>query len=426
MAKRPVPIEQKEVPEWLGLPSVRARREHTAFVLAYNAVRWFYEGDTAGALGLCDEIADRFGQDRDPASREYAARSLANKSAWLYELGRCDEAVSTCDEIARRFRGDSVPDLQKLVIKALSNQSVWLHELGNREKALSVGNKIVSRYKNNDPRPEEYYEAIRNQIKWLRELGRDDEARAYVEEYFPAPQPALSWKEELPVSEASSRQQVEMDLNSWLNDVTSTPPPPEGGIMRPTRKNTDDAKPGGMFELAVGAVGVVEAAKVIVRRASPDERALIAGMALPEHEDIFQAIILAKKEFAARRADFSKPPLPRLSPEQLAAIKQRAKDRPWGKRGDDKRNPFEWVRDNYKEWAGFGLLQAHLKADRNLYEAFAKAAKRLGLPEWLDVPTEGDALIRRLVKPEDQLRALVARHLHSATMKMAKRFLAAG
>jgi len=163
---------------------------------------------------------------------------------------------------------------------------------------------------------------------------------------------------------------------------------------------------------------LLEVAELIIERASPDDRALIAGMALPEHKDIFQAISLAKQEFAARLDYFSKPPLPKLSTKQLNAITGIARARPWRKRGDDARNPFEWVRDHYKEWAGRGLLQAHLKADPKLYEAFAKRVTRLGLPDWLDVPNEGDAFMRRLADPSKQFKALVSRHLQGMLSKV--------
>src|ERR1700733_15402262 len=74
---------------------------------------------------------------------------------------------------------------------------------------------------------------------------------------------------------------------------------------------------------------VLEAARMIIGRASPEDRALIAGMALPGHEDVFEAITLAEKEFADRRADFSKPALPILSAKQITAMGKRAKEWPW-------------------------------------------------------------------------------------------------
>lgn len=106
------------------------------------------------------------------------------------------------------------------------------------------------------------------------------------------------------------------------------------------------------------------------------------------------------------------PPIPALSDAQLAAIRQRAVDRPWEKRGDDPRTPFEWVRDNYKEWIP-GLLQSHLKVDRLLYGAFTQQVHRSnGLPSWLDVPTEPDARIRNIIDPEERRRALALRTWH--------------
>jgi hypothetical protein len=190
--------------------------------------------------------------------------------------------------------------------------------------------------------------------------------------------------------------------------------PPHGGDMTPKGKQTDDAKWSKILDQLQSEIGLVETARMIIGRASLDDRALIAGMALPEHNDVFQAIRLAKQEFAERRAEFSKPPLPKLTAAQIAAVKKRAKNRPWADRGDDGRNSFEWVRDNYSEWAGEGLLQSHLTADPALYMAFAKQAKRTGLPDWLDVPTEGDAFMRRLANPLKQMKALVSRSLQAA------------
>jgi hypothetical protein len=180
---------------------------------------------------------------------------------------------------------------------------------------------------------------------------------------------------------------------------------------------TADAAFKQLLDRAIDDSGVVEAAKMIIGRASPEDRALIAGMALPEHQDVFEAITLAKQEFAARRAEFAKPPPPSLSAQQIAAIKKRAKERPWSKRGDDTRNPFEWVRDNYKEWVGKGLLQSHLTADRVLHSAFSKRVSRERLPDWLDVPNESDAAIRQIRDPGEQLRSLVSRYLFAARMR---------
>lgn len=102
------------------------------------------------------------------------------------------------------------------------------------------------------------------------------------------------------------------------------------------------------------------------------------------------------------------PPVPTLSDEQLAAVRHRAQERPWNKRGSNPPTPFEWVRDNYREWIP-GLLQSHLKADPQLYGAFTQRVRREGLPSWLDVPTETDARLRNTTDPDERRRLLMAR-----------------
>jgi hypothetical protein len=220
----------------------------------------------------------------------------------------------------------------------------------------------------------------------------------------------------LTLDNSNKNQSVSEDEEASISDdrVVEYLHPPNGGLMTAKGNQTDDAKWSEILDQLQSEIGLVETARMIIERASLDDRALIAGMVLPEHEDVFQAIASAKREFSLRRAEFAKPPLPKLSTKQIAAVKKRANDRPWAKRGSDGRSSFEWVRDNYSEWVGKGLLQSHLTADPALYMAFAKQAKRTGLPDWLDVPTEGDAFMRRLADPVKQQNALVSRGLQIA------------
>ena len=145
-------------------------------------------------------------------------------------------------------------------------------------------------------------------------------------------------------------------------------------------EHTDDAKWEGIIDEIEQGIGFVEASRLIFERASLEDRAHIAGMALPEHGNLFEAIAAASKEFAERRADFSKPPLPKLSAKQIVAITKRANARPWTERDDDPRDPFEWVRDNYKNWVGKGLLQSHLKADETSIARLTRASLVRGYP----------------------------------------------
>ena len=102
------------------------------------------------------------------------------------------------------------------------------------------------------------------------------------------------------------------------------------------------------------------------------------------------------------------PPVPSLSDDQVEAIKERARNRPWSGRGPNPPTPFEWVRDNYREWIP-GLLQSHLQYDPQLYSAFSQRVRREGLPAWLDVPTEPDAKLRNTTDPDERRQLLEMR-----------------
>jgi hypothetical protein len=115
-----------------------------------------------------------------------------------------------------------------------------------------------------------------------------------------------------------------------------------------------------------------------------------------------------------------KPPLPDLTAEQIEAVKQRGKECPWSGRRRTRMNTFEWVRDNYKEWAGKGLLQAHIKAaDPELYVTFSKQMERKGLPDWLDVPSEDEAKLRKVTDPQKREALLTSRVVRKFGTRLA-------
>lgn len=134
----------------------------------------------------------------------------------------------------------------------------------------------------------------------------------------------------------------------------------------------------------------------------------------------FDAISCAAAELRDKSHIYARPPLPKLSREQLLLVHRRAEERPWDNRGNYSGGPFEWVRDNYEEWAGNGLLQSHLKCDKKLYFTFSKAVQRKGLPDWLDVPNTSDSLMRLARTPDEQLKILVTRHLLASMTRVVR------
>ena len=129
-----------------------------------------------------------------------------------------------------------------------------------------------------------------------------------------------------------------------------------------------------------------------------------------------------KAELAGRAAHAPiKPPLPELTPMQIQAVMRRGKERPWRGRATYHSDPLRWVADNYGEWIP-GLLQKHLYvADPLLHRAFRMNASRNGgLPDWLDVPSEPDANLRKITDPQQRQQLLRSRELSRIGNQMAR------
>jgi hypothetical protein len=359
-------------------------RKHAIDALALKAETLRSAARVAEAIETYELLAARFGADPDAGIQRVVADSLLEKGDLLNSTGSTQGASRSYEEVIRLFGKNAANgELRGLIATAVIKIAVISHQSAN--KAVSEG-----------------ADAIRHVIDGA------------IEAFFRTPQS----------NEKQEYQHYGKDesISPGANDVVEPlDPPTRGGIMEIKGKKTDDAKWSKLLDQIQNEIGLVEAANLILGRASPEDRALIASMALPEHEDIFQAIAAAKKEFVERRCDFSKPPLPKLSAKQIVAIKKRAKEQPWAERkDDDKRNPFEWVRDTYRPWAGKGLLQSHLAADQELYGAFSRRVLRKRLPDWLDVPNESDAIMRQIADPAEQLRTLISRHLQVTRARLIR------
>jgi len=209
------------------------------------------------------------------------------------------------------------------------------------------------------------------------------------------------------------------------------------------RESLKDAKKS-VFDLDKTAdqAAILEAARQLIELASPETCAFIAGMALDAQRrprvlkpTFAQSLIeiewdRALAQFAPSLTEqqrleiwtqakaVTKPPIPKLAIDQIAAIRRRAKARPWSGRARPRMSALEWVRDNYAEWIP-GLLQHHLKFDSvQLYDAFSKRVGREGgLPDWLDVPTEDEAELRKINDPLERAKVLAVRRLNRERMR---------
>jgi hypothetical protein len=155
----------------------------------------------------------------------------------------------------------------------------------------------------------------------------------------------------------------------------------------------------------------------------------------PESAALIDALLMTKAELAehSKAEPDAAPikPFPELSPEGVAAVIAHGKKRPWGKRREFKKNNYKWntdvfkfVQAEYGDWIP-GLTQGHLKsADEDLWNFFKKRVCTVGLPEWLDVPSEPDATLRKISNPIERAQRIIARDVYrnrSQTARDAKR-----
>jgi hypothetical protein len=134
------------------------------------------------------------------------------------------------------------------------------------------------------------------------------------------------------------------------------------------------------------------------------------------------ALVMARTEVASHAAKTPvKPPLPQLAPKQIQAVLKRGEKRPWSARADDdRRSPFEWIRDNYSEWIP-GLLQSHLRsADFKLWQALQSRISGDGMPDWLDLPSKKEAHDRAIIDPEKKARLIMRRQSGRESLRLKR------
>ena len=75
------------------------------------------------AIGVYDEVVERFGDDPTPPLREQVAKALVNKAITLGMLERSQEEIGVYDEVVERFGDDPTPPLREITNVALQIRS---------------------------------------------------------------------------------------------------------------------------------------------------------------------------------------------------------------------------------------------------------------------------------------------------------------
>jgi hypothetical protein len=109
----------------------------------------------------------------------------------------------------------------------------------------------------------------------------------------------------------------------------------------------------------IGKIGFAAVAKMIVEAASPDDRALLAGM------------VARGRELTGREAP------PRLSAADLAAFMAHAASHQWNRESKPKVAPSAFIAETFKDWLGRGLMLKHIRAaQKNLAGAYSMEVNR--------------------------------------------------
>lgn len=88
---------------------------------------------------------------------------------------------------------------------------------------------------------------------------------------------------------------------------------------------------------------------------------------------------------------------------------------------------LDFIRDTYGPWIekckveGIRFTQFDLrKVDRPLYDRFQQATKNVGIPEWLHLPTEKEAVLNEITDPAERERLLRARALSAESTRLRR------
>jgi tetratricopeptide (TPR) repeat protein len=116
---------------------------------ALNGKAWCLEKierDQA-AVGVFDEILERFGDSGDDGIRRQVARALFSRGVALSRLGQDEAAIASWDDLLGRFGPDDAePEFGRRVWGALERKAAAMRRLEHLDEALEAYDEIVIRF----------------------------------------------------------------------------------------------------------------------------------------------------------------------------------------------------------------------------------------------------------------------------------------
>jgi len=118
-----------QVVERFGGREEPALAEHVAKALVNKGIVLGKEGRSQEAIGVYDQVVERFGEREEPALAEHVAKALVNKGVVLVCLGRDADAVAACEQMEQRFGDDKTPVVREEVKESFDNKCFALSRL---------------------------------------------------------------------------------------------------------------------------------------------------------------------------------------------------------------------------------------------------------------------------------------------------------
>jgi tetratricopeptide (TPR) repeat protein len=124
-------------------PAVRSR---VLMALVSKGIALTKQNRPLEAIAAYADADRRFGRDTDGANRDLLCSGLFNKSLCLNALKRTGEELALLDEIDRRFGGDEDAGVRESVISALRNKAFRLGQLGQLPEQTALYDLVVQRF----------------------------------------------------------------------------------------------------------------------------------------------------------------------------------------------------------------------------------------------------------------------------------------